>query len=176
MNKDNCFLLGHIAKVHGLHGELVLVLDVDYPEDYEDIKHVFVEKKNRLVPFFVEHMVTQPNNRFLAKFEDYDHVDKVKDLVGLELYLPLKDLPELADDQYYYHDLVGCVVVDEEKGTLGIVKVVYDLETQDLIGMEYQDKEVLIPIQEGIIQRVDKAEKKVFCRLPEGLIDIYLSE
>lgn len=176
MNKNNCYLLGHIAKVHGLHGELVLALDVDYPEDYEELKHLFVEKNNRLIPFFLEHMVPQPSNRYLAKFEDYDHVDKVKDLVGSELYLPLKDLPELTDDQYYFHELVGCLIVDEKEGELGIVKVIYDLETQDLIGMEYQDKEVLIPIQDGIIQRVDKAEKKVFCRLPEGLIDIYLNE
>ncbi|MCC5937330.1 MAG: 16S rRNA processing protein RimM [Lunatimonas sp.] len=176
MNKDNCFHLGHIAKVHGLQGELMLVLDVDYPEDYEDIKHLFVEKNNRLIPFFVEHLVPQPNNRFLAKFEEYDHVDKVKDLVGSALFLPLKDLPELEEDQYYFHELVGCQVIDEERGELGVVKVIYDLETQDLIGMEYQEKEVLIPIQEGIIQKVDKAAKKVFCRLPEGLIDIYLNE
>ena len=176
MNKDNCFQLGYIAKVHGLHGELVLVLDVDFPEDYEDVKHLFVEKNNRLIPHFLEHLVPQPNNRFLAKFEEFDHVDQVKALVGTALYLPLNELPELSEDQYYFHELVGCQVIDEELGALGEVAVIYDLETQDLIGMNYQEKEVLIPIQEGIIQKVDKTAKKVFCRLPEGLLDIYLND
>jgi 16S rRNA processing protein RimM len=67
-------------------------------------------------------------------------------------------------------------VIDEVLGELGQVKVIYDMETQDLIGMEYKGKEVLIPIKDGIIQKVDKAEKKVFCHLPEGLIDIYLED
>ncbi|MFO7825990.1 MAG: ribosome maturation factor RimM [Cyclobacterium sp.] len=176
MNKDNCFQLGHIAKVHGLQGELLLVLDVDFPEDYEDLNHVFVEKSDRLVPFILEHMVPQPNNRFLAKFEEFDHVDQVKPMVGAALFLPLSSLPELKEDQYYFHELVGFTVIDENMGELGKVKVIYDLDTQDLIGMEYREKEVLIPIQEGILQKVDKAEKKVFCRLPEGLLDIYLED
>ena len=174
MNKDNCFQLGHIAKVHGLHGEVLLVLDVDYPEDYEDLEHVFVEKGNRLVPFMLEHMVPQPNNKFLAKFEEFDQVEQVKPLVGAALYLPVSLLPELKEDQFYYHELVGYKVIDEMLGQLGEVKVIYDLETQDLIGMDYQGKEVLIPIQDGILQGVNKAEKKVFCRLPDGLLDIYL--
>ncbi|MEX2512346.1 MAG: ribosome maturation factor RimM [Cyclobacteriaceae bacterium] len=176
MNKENCFQLGYIAKVHGLHGEFLLVLDVDFPEDYEEITHVFVERNNRLVPFMLEHLVPQPNKKFLAKFEEFDHVDQIKPFVGAGIYLPLEKLPELNEGQFYFHDLVGCTVMDEELGELGEVKVVYDLETQDLIGMEYKDREILIPIKEGIILKVDKVEKKVFCHLPEGLIDIYLED
>lgn len=176
MNKDKCFQLGHIAKVHGLHGEVLLALDVDYPEDYEGLNHVFVEKENRLVPFILDHMVSQPNSRFLAKFEEFDHIDQVKPMVGSALYLPLTALPKLNDDQYYFHELVDFMVVDEVLGALGQVRVIYDMETQDLIGMEYKEKEVLIPLKDGIIQKVDKVEKKVFCRLPEGLLDIYLED
>ncbi len=176
MNKDSCFQLGYIVKVHGLQGEVLIALDVDYPEEYEETKHLFLEKNNRLVPHFLEHFVPQPNNRFLAKFEELDHVDQVKALVGAALYLPLKELPELEEDQYYFHELVGFQVVDDKQGALGEVSVIYDLQTQDLIGMSYKDKEVLIPIQDGIITKVDKAAKKVFCQLPEGLLDIYLEE
>lgn len=176
MNKESCFQLGYIAKVHGLHGEVLLVLDVDYPEDYEDTPHVFLEQKGRLVPYILEHLVPQPNKKFLAKFEEFDHVDEVRPFVGAGIYLPLKVLPELEEDQYYFHDLVGCTVIDDELGELGEVKVIYDLETQDLIGMAYKEREILIPIKEGVILNVDKAEKKVFCHLPEGLIDIYLED
>lgn len=176
MNKDKCFHLGHIAKVHGLHGEVGIVLDVDYPEDYEDLNHVFVEQKSRLVPYFLEHFVVQPNGKVLAKFEDIDSVEKVGPLVGSELYLPLTELEELGDDQYYYHELVGFEVLDEALGKIGEVRVIYDLETQDLLGVDHQGKEVLIPIQDHIIQRVDKAAKKVYCQLPTGLLDIYLED
>ena len=176
MDKDNCFLLGYIAKVHGLHGEVVAVLDVDQPEDYEDIEHVFLAQNARLVPYFLEHFVLQPKHRALAKFEGFDSVDEALELVGSEVYLPIEDLPELREDQYYVHELIGFSVHDEAHGELGEVKQIYDLQTQDLIGLEYKGKEVLVPIQDGIVLKVDKAAKKVFCRLPDGLLDIYLED
>lgn len=174
MDKDSCFELGYIAKVHGLHGEVVAVLDVDYPEDYENIEHVFVTKNSRLIPYFLEHFVLQPNNRALTKFEGFDSVEEAASLVGSTLHLPIKDLPELKEDQYYFHDLIGFTVQDKVHGELGIVKQIYDLQTQDLIGLEHKGKEILVPIQDGIILHVDKAEKKVFCHLPDGLLEIYL--
>lgn len=176
MNKDNCFQLGYIAKVHGLHGEVGIVLDVDYPEDYEDLKHVFVEQKSRLVPFFLEHFVVSHSNKVLAKFEDFDTVEDAEKLVGSAIYLPLSELEPLEEDQYYYHELIGFEVIDKSLGKIGEVKVIYDLETQDLLGVEHKGKEVLIPIQDQIVLKVDKTEKKVYCLLPEGLLDIYLED
>ncbi|TFV93578.1 16S rRNA processing protein RimM [Algoriphagus kandeliae] len=176
MNKEQCFQLGYVAKVHGLRGEVMVVLDVDYPEDYEDLEHIFLEQKGRLVPFFLEHFVLQAGNKALAKFEDFDTIEQVEPLVGSGIYLPLTALPELGEDQYYYHELIGFEVEDEKNGVLGPVETIYDLETQDLLGVSYQNKEVLIPIQDEIILKVDKAAKKVFCRLPEGLLDIYLED
>jgi 16S rRNA processing protein RimM len=176
MNKDNCFQLGYIAKVHGLHGEVGVVLDVDYPEDYEDLKHVFVEQKSRLVPLFIEHFVLQHNNKVLAKFEEYDTVEDAGKLVGAALYLPTTALEPLGDDQFYYHELIGFEVLDENLGIIGEVKVIYDLETQDLLGVDHQGKEVLIPIQDQILKKVDKTAKKVYCHLPNGLLDIYLED
>jgi 16S rRNA processing protein RimM len=88
----------------------------------------------------------------------------------------MSELPELGEDQYYYHELVGFEVIDDSLGLIGEVKVIYDMETQDLLGVEHKGKEVLIPIQDQIIQKVDKAAKKVYCSLPTGLIDIYLED
>lgn len=176
MNKDQCFQIGRVAKVHGLRGEVNVVLDVDYPEDYEGLEHLFLEQKGRLVPFFLEHFVIQPGGKALAKFEDMNSLEQVEPLVGLEIYLPLSELPQLEDDQYYYHELIGFEVIDENLGLIGPVQIIYDLETQDLLGVTHKGKEVLIPIQDGIIQKVDKAAKKVYCQLPEGLLDIYLED
>ncbi|MCH7402491.1 ribosome maturation factor RimM [Belliella kenyensis] len=176
MNKDKCFQLGYISKVHGLHGEVTVVLDVDYPEAYEGLEHVFIEQKSRLVPFFIEYFEVQPSQKVLAKFEEYNSMDDAEKLVGSQLYLPLTALEELGDDQYYFHELVGFVVEDEKLGVIGTVNFIYDLQTQDLLGVDHKGKEVLIPIQDGIIQKVDKAAKKVYSQLPEGFLEIYLEE
>jgi 16S rRNA processing protein RimM len=176
MNKDQCFQIGRLAKVHGLRGEVNAVLDVDYPEDYEGLEHLFLEQKGRLVPFFLEHFVIQPGGKALVKFEDLNSLEQVESLVGLEIYLPLTELPQLEEDQYYFHELIGFEVIDETLGLIGPVQIIYDLETQDLLGVTHKGKEVLIPIQDGIIRNVDKAAKKVYCQLPDGLLEIYLED
>ncbi|WP_316929035.1 ribosome maturation factor RimM [Nitritalea halalkaliphila] len=85
-------------------------------------------------------------------------------------------LPPLEEDQYYYHDLVGFEVQDEQHGSIGTVDALYDLQTQNLLGVTYRGKEVLIPITDGILIRVDQRERKVYTRLPEGLLDLYLED
>ena len=77
MNKDQCFLIGRIAKVHGLRCEVNVVLDVDYPEEYEGLEHLFLDQKGRLVPFFLEHFVIQYGGKALAKFEELDRIEEV---------------------------------------------------------------------------------------------------
>lgn len=176
MNKDQCFQLGYVSKVHGLRGEVNVVMDVDIPEEYEDLQHVFLAKNSRLVPYFLEHFVLQPGSKALAKFEELDRIEQVEDLVGSEVYLPLTALPKLGDEAYYFHELIGFEVSDETLGLIGNVDTVYDLQTQNLLGVIHQGKEVLIPIQDGVISKVDKAAKKVYCQLPEGLLDIYLED
>ncbi|MGY6558634.1 MAG: ribosome maturation factor RimM [Nitritalea sp.] len=176
MNIEQCFQLGYVAKVHGLQGEVQLKLDVDDPSPYEELEHLFLEINGRLVPYFLEHLVLQPGDRALTKFEDVEDVDTASALVGKGVYLPLSLLPPLAEDQYYYHDLVGFEVEDEQHGSIGTVDALYDLQTQNLLGVNYRGKEVLIPITDGILTRVDQRERKVYTRLPEGLLDLYLED
>jgi 16S rRNA processing protein RimM len=50
MTKEDCFELGKITKTHGVKGEVILWLDVDFPEDYEEMDSVFLEVRGELVP------------------------------------------------------------------------------------------------------------------------------
>jgi 16S rRNA processing protein RimM len=85
-------------------------------------------------------------------------------------------LPKLRDDQFYYHEIIDYQVEDEVLGTLGTVKEVYSTGAQDVVIMIYKGHEVLIPLLDEIIPKVDKHAKVVHSRLPDGLLDVYLNE
>ena len=175
MRIDDCYQLGYVIKTHGLHGELSILLDVDFPDAYEVLESVFVATagSETLVPFFVEHIAIR-QNKALVKFEEIDTIDQAETLLKANLYLPLERLPPLEDDQFYYHEIIGFVVEDQQQGALGVVQDVYESTGQDMIVMQYQEKEILIPINDDIVLRVDKAKKVVYVNLPEGLLHVYL--
>ena len=64
--------------------------------------------------------------------------------------------------------------IDEEKGELGKVQEIIEYPTQSLIQILINGKEVLIPIHDDIIQDVNREEKKIYIKAPNGLIDMYL--
>lgn len=175
MRIDDCYQLGYVVKTHGLHGELSIMLDVDFPDAYQNLESVFVATSgsDTLVPFFVEHTAVR-QNKALIKFEEIDTIEEAETLLKARLYLPLERLPSLEDDQFYYHEIIGYTVEDQQQGTLGTVRDVYESTGQDMIVMQYREKEVLIPINDDIVPRVDKKQSIVYVALPEGLLDIYL--
>ncbi|WP_031526714.1 ribosome maturation factor RimM [Dyadobacter crusticola] len=176
MTQDNCFLLGYIVRTHGTAGNVVFFLDVDYPDDYEDLETVYVEIKGDLVPYFIDDINLQKQGNAIVALEDVDTMAKAQALVGSSLYLPLEDLEELGHENFYYHEIKGYTVVDENVGELGIVRDVYALNGQDLIAMEYEGVEVLIPTAVEIVLRADKLNKQLVVKLPDGLLDVYLNK
>lgn len=173
MKRDELFEIGYIERVHGYKGELIVQLDVDNPKDYQKLGSVYLDIKGKLVPFFITACKLHGKSGLVVQFEDVD-AGTAEDLTGTGVYLPTTQLPKLADDQYYFHELRGMKVVDDHKGELGLVLDVYETPQQYLLAFEHQAKEILAPLNDDIVYRVDKNQKIVHTRLPEGLLEVYL--
>ncbi len=173
MQKEDCYYLGKITKKHGFKGNLILHLETDEPELYNNMESVFIEKNGMLVPFFFETIGPHSKNKLLVKFEDISAEDAEK-LVNHPVYLPLDTLPELDDDMFYYHEIIGYKVIDNHKGEIGIVKNINDSGVQALFEIDFNGKEILIPVVDDWIAEVNKEERIIRIETPEGLIDLYL--
>ena len=173
MLKDDCFTLGHISRRHGLKGALVAVFDTDQPENYTNLESVFLEKENELVPFFISALTQNSKGHFILHFEDVTE-DEAESLIGKELFLPLNELPQLTGNSFYFHEVIGFEVIDQEHGTIGKVVGFLDNTAQVLFKIEHEKAEILLPAIDEIIQKVDRENKKLYVAAPEGLIEMYL--
>ena len=175
---DECFELGYVAKTHGLKGQFIAVLDVDDIGDYDELERVYVALATSpatLTAYPVERFSPQGEARVLLKLRGIERIEEAELLRGGKLWLPLSELPDLNDDQFYFHDVIGFQVVDETDGPLGIVENFYELPQQDVLGMRYQGQEVLIPVVDELVTHADMEARQLFVNLPEGLLDIYLN-
>lgn len=175
MVKVEYFELGALAKPHGLKGAFHVFLDVDDPYVYEGLKSVFLQKGNEFVPYFIENFQIRDSVNLMI-LEGINTLDSAKELVGTKLFLPISFLPKLKDEQFYYHEIIDYQIHDFKLGDLGYVKEVYSTGAQDVIIMIYKSKEVLIPLIDQIVPKVNKKEKIVFTSLPEGLLEVYLED
>ncbi|MCB0465784.1 MAG: 16S rRNA processing protein RimM [Aequorivita sp.] len=174
MQKENCFYLGKIVKKYSFKGELLIKLDTDEPELFTKMESVFVEQHKSLIPFFIENSSLHKSELLRVKFEEVDNEQDADALIGAALYLPLDFLPKLSGNQFYYHEIIGFTVEDASFGSIGTITGVNDTTAQALFEIDHNGKEVLIPINDEFIEKVDRASKTIFLTTPEGLIDIYL--
>ncbi len=173
MKKEEAYYLGKIVKKYGLKGELLAKIDTDEPETYENLESVFLDIKGKLIPFFMTSCSLHKSNLLRIKFEDFDTVEDAESLQGKEMYLPLSTLPELTGNQFYFHEVVGFQAVDHELGTFGVIKAINDNSPQAFFIIVDQEHEILIPVSDYFISKIDRNSKTVFFNTPEGLIDIY---
>ncbi|UNY99447.1 ribosome maturation factor RimM [Zhouia spongiae] len=174
MRKEECFYLGKIVKKFSFKGEVLVKLDTDEPELYENLESVFIAHGNNLVPFFIEQSSLQKSNLLRLKLEEVDTEADADALMKSELYLPLEFLPKLTGNQFYYHEIIGFTIEDQNYGIVGTITGVNDTTSQALFEIDRDGKEILIPVNDKFIIEIDRNNKKIIVNTPEGLIDLYL--
>ena len=172
--KDSIYI-GQIAKLHGYKGGVSLFLDVTHPEDYMDMESFFIEIDGILTPFFVESFKLKNKGFAAVKFQGIDTEQEAKSLLKKKVFIPETELRELDESNFYDHEVIGYEVEDVVKGKIGKVTAIADLKQNPLLVIEFKDKEILLPIFEGLILKVDRKLKRLKVKAPDGLIDLYLN-
>ncbi len=171
MQIEDCYYVGTITRTHGYKGELIVKLDTDDPYYYKNLESVLLEQNGLLVPFFLKSCSVYKNSSLRVEFEG---VDEPEFLIGRNLYLPLNTLPPLTGNKFYYHEITGFNVVDEKLGEIGIITGVREANAQDLFEIKGpQGQEILIPIIDDWIVKVDRNKKTIVVKTPDGLLDLF---
>jgi 16S rRNA processing protein RimM len=174
MQKEDCFLLGHVSKTYSFRGELIFFIDDREPQRYENLESVFVEIHNKLVPFFLEDIRFDRAGEYArVKLEGIDDEKAAKTLLKCDLYLPLSmraaSDEELADDP---QNLIGYEVADTALGPLGKVTGFIDHVSNPIIEVNGNRGAILIPFHPHFLLDIDHEAKRLDVEIPEGLIGL----
>ena len=174
MRKEDCFYLGKIAKKFSFKGEVLIYLDTDEPELYEDLESVLVEINKNLIPFFIQNGSLHKNDFLRVKFEEVNNEQDAEEIINCEIYLPLKMLPKLTGNKFYFHEVIGFEIEDKRLGIFGKIVSINDSSAQPLFEVINGNVEILIPMIDQFLVKIDRENKKVIMDLPEGLVEMYL--
>ena len=175
MVPDDCFELGQFIKPHGYKGGISIKLDVDRPEDYENLESVFVIIDNAPIPFFFTSFEHVKEGVFRATIEGVETEEDARALCKKTCFLPLDVLPKLTGTKFYFHEVIGFTLRDTEYGDVGSIEQILDGTAQPLFSVKHASgREVLIPLVDELVLEVNREEKFILVNAPEGLVDFYV--
>lgn len=167
------FKIGKLVAAHGLAGELVFKHTLGKKTSLKGLQAVFIEeKKNSFIPWFIQQTQIKNEEEIYLKLENLDTRESAAKLTQKEVWLPEADFKKFAAKSAPI-SLLGYVIL-QDKETLGEILEVIEQPHQVLCRIEIKEKEVLIPLNESTIDKIDHRKRLVFVTLPDGLLDIYL--
>lgn len=166
--------VGKIVNTHGIRGELKVLSQTDFPE-------LRFEKGSSLVmidptggdqvPVTVETSREQ-KGLFYVKFNGWDNINQVEKYKGWLLKVGESQLAELDEDEYYFHEIVGCQVVTADGSVLGeVTEILTPGANHVWVVSRSQGKPVLLPVIDDVVKEVDVEHKRITVELLEGLVD-----
>ncbi|MGE0641319.1 MAG: ribosome maturation factor RimM [Thermoanaerobaculia bacterium] len=173
---NESILVGIVLRPHGVRGELTVASQTDNegrfapgavlewaPPGRPVVRHLTIERSS---PY---------KGGYRIAFAGVADRDAAEALRGGELSVPRAAVPEAEEGAYYFFELVGCRCHDEKAGELGtVVEVLADgggwlleVEERGAAGV----RRLSLPFVEEFLVRVDRADRRIDWRLPEGLIE-----
>lgn len=167
--------IGKIAATFGLKGEVVLLHQLGTNPHWENVPALFIEKnKNNFIPYFIESIHPKSATEALVKFESIESKETAGRLLKKGVYLEKALFQEqITPESHLFY--LGFTLYDRKEKELGEIAELIDLPEQLLAKVFQEGNELLIPLTEQTIERIDRDQKVIYVALPEGLLDIYRS-
>lgn len=169
--------IGKFQKTHALKGELNVILDVD-SSFLSDGNTVIVELDGIFVPFYASGIRPKGNTSYLVKLNGIDSEEEARRFVNKIIYALKSELApfleveeeDIADED----ELIGYEIIDyDSNNMIGEIESI-DSSTSNLLFIVASPSgaTVYIPAAEEFVEEINDEEKKIYMRLPEGLIDL----
>lgn len=168
---DELVAIAKIVRTRGLKGEVVADILTDFPERFEILNDVtVVSESGERFELKIEKFWFQ-NGRVILKFAGFDSIESGEMLRNVEICVPESEAVELDADEYFDWELVGCKVETLDGEQIGEVRELMRTGGTELLVVEGEAKEYLIPFATAICVEVDIENKLIKVDPPNGLLE-----
>lgn len=130
-NNNEKILLGHVSGLFGVKGWVKVFSYTDPREQITQYKKWYLgSHPSRLIELEQGQAHKQG---VIAKLAGIDDRDTAAKLVEQDIWVDKSDLPELSENEYYWHDLIGCTVLDGADRVIGKVHDLIETGANDVL-------------------------------------------
>ena len=167
------FKIGKLVAVHGLKGEVLLKHELGKKTSLKGLPAIFIEeKKDSFLPYFIESTKIKSDGEIYLKLENINTREAALKLSAKKVWLPDACFKKFAAKSAPASMLGYSIIHNKE--VLGEILELIEQPHQILCRLEIKGKEVLIPLHQETLKKIDHTKKEVIVELPDGLLEIYL--
>ncbi|MEU3271747.1 ribosome maturation factor RimM [Saccharomonospora sp. NPDC006951] len=165
--------VGRIAKPHGIRGELAVDVRTDSPDERFVVGTVLTgQARNGDTTRLTVAAARWHSGRLLMRFAEVPDRTAAEELRGVILLGDTGDLPPIEDpDEFYDHELEGLRAELADGTLVGTVREIVHSPGGELLAIDRDGGEALVPFVKAIVVEVDITGGKVVIDPPEGLLD-----
>lgn len=167
MEQQRIEVVGKLGSTYGIRGWLRIYSSTEQAESIFEYRPWFLKIKGEWQPTELENW-RHHNHEIIVKLKDVDDREAAQTLANVEIGVDLSVFPELEEGDYYWHDLIGCSVVNLEGYTMGTVTEMMETGSNDVLVVKANTKDAfgkqerLIPfLYEQVVKRVDLTTKTI---------------
>lgn len=166
------YKIGKLVSAFGVQGEMILLHSLGKKTAIKGIRAIFLEDhKSSFLPYFVQASRMKNEKEIYVALEDIHSREAALKLIQKEVWMEEKDFEKFTAKTAPI-SLLGYYLIDKDED-IGEIDEVIEQPHQVLCKIIVEGKEILIPLHQETLLKVDNKNKKVFVDLPDGLLELY---
>ena len=163
--------IGYTKKPHGVKGAIRVSIKDEYLDTFEEVDVLFLAINGRNIPYFVASKIFDPP--FRVTFEDHPTREAIEPLTSKEILVQKEKVIEITtSNDLIYGAYIDFIIVDKVEGEIGSIIDIQEFPQQEMAIVQYQGKEILLPLNTYLIESIEEDSKTIVVNLPEGLLDL----
>ncbi len=172
MDLKNYVQIGKLVATYGVNGELVLQHHLGKKTSFKDLQVIFLDNMpGSLIPYFVSVCKIRNEDEVFLKLEEVNSKESAKSFLQKQVWLTEEDFKKYVSKKAPI-SMLGFHLIHDKKD-MGEVLEIIEQPMQILCRLVYHEKEILVPINETTLKKIDQKARKIYVELPDGLLDVY---
>ncbi|AHV97901.1 ribosome maturation factor RimM [Paenibacillus sabinae] len=172
---ESLLTVGKLVNTHGIRGEIKVLSRTDFPEVRfaPGSKLLIIPEDGKGRIEVIVEAAREHKGMYIVKLKGYSDINEVEKYKGSLIKVTEGARVELPENEYYFHDIIGCEVFTEEEGNapLGVITEILTPGANDVwVVKRPKGQDILIPVIDEVVLDVDVPNKRVKIQLMEGLL------
>ena len=171
---EGCVEVGKVGKAHGIRGEFRILSYSGQPDNFQHFRELLLQDRQGQTRICTLQKARSKGQWAIVRCAGVTDRNQAEELTGHKVWVTVEQLPELDDDEFYWHDIIGAQVQTVDGVEVGVLRKLFAAGPTEMLVVKQGEDEVFIPARPEFLHQV--SSELLVVDLPPGLLELNKKE